>query len=163
MGIVLGRVGLMGSPLWAESETSQAIRAQFSAGGRPLHMMLWVSSSGIIEGHCGGHVLKRRIRGSYRAGEDLRVRVGGSVFGDTLYLDLRNSTRIVGTIGGRFMGCGLKAEVYDHCITAWIQDRGIHRERFEMELADMEPGVALMMGVIACYHSYFVYPDPAWS
>ena len=163
MGIVLGQLGVLQSPLWAQQEAGRVIQAQFNTGERQWHMLLWVSSCGIIEGHYGaGHILEHRIRGTYRQGDGLEVRIGGRVFGDTLYLDLHNHTRIIGTIGGRLLGCVLDAAVGDGHITGWMTNHGIHREQFDVKMMDMEPAVALMMGGIACYHSYFVYHDPLW-
>ncbi len=162
MGIVLGQLGFLESPLWVQQEAGHVIQAQFNAGDRQWHLVMWISSSGIIEGHYGGAVVEHRMRGRYLEGDGLEVRVGGRVFGNTLYLDLHHPDHIVGTIGGRILGCVLDAEVYSEHVAGWMKNHGLHREQFTVNIRNMEPAIALLMGSIACYHSYFVYHDPLW-
>lgn len=159
MGILLGQLGAMQTSLWAESEPSQAIRAEFNEGDRHWDIMVYISASGIIEGHCGGQVLRPRIRGLYRPGDSLRARIGGNIFGETLQLYLQNASRICGTLGGTISGCRVQADVQDHQIAGWLQSRGIHRERLVMNSGDVEPPIVLMIGCIACYFGCFLFND----
>lgn len=159
MGILLGQLGAMQTSLWAESEPSQAIRAEFNEGDWHWDIIVYIRGSGIIEGHCGGQVLRHRIQGLYRPGDSLRARIGGNIFGETLQLYLQNASRICGTLGGTISGCRVQADVQDQHIVGWLQSRGIHRERLVMNSGDVEPPIVLMIGCIACYFGCFLFND----
>jgi hypothetical protein len=160
MGIVLGQLGVMQSPLWSESEPSTAIRSHFREGAREWEMVLWVSASGNIEGHCGGKVSGHNIRGIYRRSDDICVRIGGRIFGETLHLFLHEGAHIFGQIGGIITGCRVEAELHDNYITGWLRAKPFHQQRIYVQLMDIEAPVALMISCIACYFGYFVYNYP---
>ncbi len=100
MGTAFGELGVTQSPLWAENGCSTEIRSRFTQGTREWEMVLWVSGSGSIEGRCGGKVFGRDVHGVYRPGNDLEVRLGGRMFGETLRLAMQSRAHISGRIVG---------------------------------------------------------------
>lgn len=156
MGIVLGQLGVMTRELWAESEHGQVIRAQVDEGLGRWDAVLWVSDSGIIEGHCGGQLFRHAIRGRYHPSYALNARIGGYIWGDTVRFDLNHPSRIEGTIGGKISGCRLQAEIREYHIVGVLQNRGLHQEQFEIQLMDVPPPLALMVSALACYFGYFL-------